>query len=432
MEIKTLAELQEPDARTLRFTPHGLGIGVQMTPEGAAQFQQECVAGLELAAAVADGTRQSFEHLRAVFAHGIMCYEIFTLVGDHALLVIEQALRDRFLEWHHGTLILIDLVGAEHSFSVTDYEDVIKLIRKHAKWKLRLSPGRGIAFNGMLNGLYGWARGVGLLRGHRNRGQEKALTALRNFVAHANGYHLHGPVEAVRTLSDVAEIINQLWGVATPGGRLYPAPLRREVIATVWDDDGKAQDTGLARDLNHEADVPGWTCVVLRAYFRPEELRADPGLREYDSWYEATRFPADLLWGPGPVSEAARWVAEHDPQPDECDYLDRVFVVQEDNGRLFLPMRPSVAAALPAEMQAGTWRAMRCDHADAAWNHARNLVTGRGCSDADDICVACLVENLRTGALADVLGSIGPAAADLPPSISTPWANPRSKEISEL
>jgi hypothetical protein len=31
-----------------------------------------------------------------VLGHGVLCYEMFTLVNDLALLVFEQALRDRF------------------------------------------------------------------------------------------------------------------------------------------------------------------------------------------------------------------------------------------------------------------------------------------------------------------------------------------------
>lgn len=219
VEIKTLVQLQEPDSRTLAFTPQGLGVGVQMRAEDSARYQQECVAGLELAAAVADGTRQNFDHLRAAFAQGVLCYDIYTLVADHALLVIEQALRDRFLEWHQGTITFVDPAGVDRPKSVTDYEDVMKAIGKartrvdgkYKAWKLRVGPTKTISFTGMLTDLYAWARGVGLLRGHRNRGKEKALTRLRNLVAHPNGYHLHGPVETVRTLSDVAEIINRLW-----------------------------------------------------------------------------------------------------------------------------------------------------------------------------------------------------------------------------
>ncbi len=39
MIIKTLDELRQVDDRTLRFTPMGLGLGVQMRPEDAAEFQ---------------------------------------------------------------------------------------------------------------------------------------------------------------------------------------------------------------------------------------------------------------------------------------------------------------------------------------------------------------------------------------------------------
>lgn len=204
------------------------------------------------------------------------------------------------------------------------------------------------------------------------------------------------------------------------------------MIATIWDAEGTAQDTGLAKDLNGDADCPDWTCIVLRGFFSPEQLLVEPGLREYDSWYEVTRFPVELLWGPGPISEAAQWIAEHDPLPDECDYLDRVFVVREDNGRLFLPMLPAVAAALPAKLQAGTWRAIRCDHADDAWNHARNLVTGRRRSDTGDLCAACLVEDLGTGSLQAILKTLDTGPAQLPTRVRTPWSFPQSRQISEL
>lgn len=75
-----------------------------MRPEDAAKFQQQIVAQFELAPQVAEGTRDSFEDLRKVFAYGLLCYEIFTLVNDRGLLVLEQALRDRFIDHHQGTL----------------------------------------------------------------------------------------------------------------------------------------------------------------------------------------------------------------------------------------------------------------------------------------------------------------------------------------
>jgi hypothetical protein len=98
-----------------------------------------------------------------------------------------------------------------------------------------------MAFNGMLPDLRAWARQVGLLRGQRNRGIEQAKSNLRNSVAHPSGYHLNGPVVATRTLSDLAEIINHLRGVPTPGVRLYPAPIQREVIVMAWNAAGIEQ-----------------------------------------------------------------------------------------------------------------------------------------------------------------------------------------------
>lgn len=92
-------------------------------------------------------------------------------------------------------------------------------------------------------------------------------------------------MEAARTLSDLAEIINRLWGVDTPGGRLYPAPVRREVIVMAWNAAGTATNTALAADLPHAVDPDDqpWRCVILRAVFEPLELRADPGLQRSGS-----------------------------------------------------------------------------------------------------------------------------------------------------
>lgn len=82
----------------------------------------------------------------------------------------------------------------------------------------------------MLADLMAWARGAGLLHGQRPRHTEAAIRRLRNEVAHPNRYELVMPNETDRTMSDLAEIINRLWGQPTPGGHLYPAPLRREIL----------------------------------------------------------------------------------------------------------------------------------------------------------------------------------------------------------
>lgn len=106
MDIQPLPELQKPDERTLRFSPYGLG--GRMRPEDSAEFQQQVAARHELVPAVADGTRQSFEQLKTIYAYGVLCYDIFTVIHDHALLVFEQALRDRFIDFHHGKATFVD------------------------------------------------------------------------------------------------------------------------------------------------------------------------------------------------------------------------------------------------------------------------------------------------------------------------------------
>lgn len=64
MSFKTFDELRRPDDRSLAFTPIGLGVGVQMRPEAAAEYQQHVMAQLDLDPRVADGTRRRFEDLR--------------------------------------------------------------------------------------------------------------------------------------------------------------------------------------------------------------------------------------------------------------------------------------------------------------------------------------------------------------------------------
>ncbi|WP_203717052.1 hypothetical protein [Asanoa siamensis] len=441
MIIKTLDELRQPDDRTLRFTPVGLGLGVQMRAQDAAEYQQQVASQLELDPRVVEGTRQSFEHLRTVYAYGVLCYEVYTLVHDHALLVIEQALRDRFVDFHRGTVTFVDDAGVDHQVAVSRYDQVQDFLRGRRSrprrgWWLSLSGGSSMAFNGgMLGDLWAWARKVGLLRGQRNRGIEQALSNLRNFVAHPTAYHLIGPVEAAGTLRDLAEIINQLWGVPTPGGRLYPSPLRREVVVMAWTTDGSETCTAVAADAFAEFVDPDdrpWECVVLRAVFRPDERVSDPELRHYDSRVEVTHYPADLLWGPGKITDAAAWFAQHEPEPDECDYLDRTFLIRHDGTDLCLPMRPSVAAALADQDRAGTWYAVKADHPNDAYHHVRNLVTRAGCQ-RNGPCGECHAENLGAGTYSVALVQAGhhaASAATLPNDVTAPHAYPRVQHVA--
>lgn len=430
MSIKSLADLQQPDDRTLRFTP--LGLGRQMRPEDAAKFQQQIVAQFDLAPQVAEGTRLSFEDLRTVFPQGLFCYEIFTLINDRALMVLEQALRDRFVEHHQGTVTFVDpRTNSKHSVHVSNYEHVQEALKTNRQWQLLLDDGQTLKFNGMLGGLRSWARRLGLLRGQRNRAIEQALSNLRNLAAHPTGYHLVTPVDAARTLRDLAEIINHLWGESTPGGRLYPAPLRREVVVLAWDSAGTRVTATLATeppDAVSPADQP-WQCVILRTIFNPDQHIADPGLTEYDSRHEITNYPSELLWGPGTISDATSWFEQHQPGFDECDYLDRVFAIRYDGSGLYLPMTIEVAASQPTADQPGTWYVVKADHPHDAYGHVRTLLVDTGCVDHGE-CKNCNAETVGVGRYEDVVASTAIGTTPLPPDVATPWAHPRSRTLT--
>ena len=433
MIIKKLDELRQADDRTLHFMPMGLGLGVRMRPEDSAAFQQQVVAQFELAPQVAEGTRSSFEDLRKVFAYGVLCYELFTLIDDRCLLVLEQALRDRFIDHHKGTVTFVSRDGAQHTVAAGNYRQVYDAVQANRRWRLLLDDGQTMAFRGMLADLRTWARRLGMLRGQRNRAIEGALAKLRNMAAHPAGYHLTTPVDAARTLSDLAEIINHLWGVATPGGRLYPTPIRREIVALAWDHAGTQFQTALAEGLFEtlESDDQQRQCVIVRAVFRPGQ-RIDPDLHQFDSRYEVTCYPAELLWGPGSITDAAAWYTGHRPEPDECDYLDQTFLLRHDAANLYLPMRPAVAAALPDADRPGCWYAIKADHPNDAYHHVRSLVTDTGCARHGP-CQKCHAETLRVGSYQQIIETlIDPAAPTppLPPDVAAPWALPRSRPIT--
>jgi hypothetical protein len=139
--------------------------------------------------------------------------------------------------------------NSRHPVAAANYQQMHETLRRHRTWRrLLLDDGQTMPFNGTLGGLRTWARRLGLLRGQRNRVIEQAITNLRNLAAHPD-YHLTTPVDAARTLGDLAEIINHLWGVATPGGRLYPAPVRRECVVLAWNEAGTEMHTALAEAL---------------------------------------------------------------------------------------------------------------------------------------------------------------------------------------
>jgi hypothetical protein len=94
----TLLELQRPDESALIFS--SLGLGGRLEPADAADFQASTIARTVLAENVPDEVHDNFERARKLHLYGVLEYEFFTAAGDYALLVLEGALRVRFLAFY--------------------------------------------------------------------------------------------------------------------------------------------------------------------------------------------------------------------------------------------------------------------------------------------------------------------------------------------
>ncbi|MFD7161419.1 hypothetical protein ACFV9C_43015 [Kribbella sp. NPDC059898] len=412
MQIKTHEELQRADERSLAFTPRGLG---HMEAAAAAEFQQEVVSAIELSSDLAAPTRRAFERLRTVYAHGVLCYETYTLVHDHSLLLVERALRDRLLEHYNNVVPLVDKQGKTIPVEADNYETVFEACRRNP----RLLVGGNdpiLPFRGMLGHLTDWARRVGYFRGQQNRHQERTHGDLRNMIAHGSP-HLTSPVAASNELRAAAEIINQLWGHPTPNGKYYPARRQRQIIAIGWSGAGGIQIVDAHR-LDAEPGVhQDWKYTVVRA------VADDPDLFDFNSRYEQTAYAAEWLWGPGSVDDAVAWMKAAAPAVDEQDHLDRVFAIRIHDGQLCAPQRPEIALkAAPAD-QAGEWSAVRADFPTQALVHVRNRVTTEYCQDSGP-CETCAADLLAHGSYDDIRETLSQSTSrtidQLPPEVSTP------------
>lgn len=408
-----LKELQRPDERSLHSTP--LGAGAAARPAEAAAFLQQMIGHIDLVEQVPDRVREAFEQVRTLYSRGVLLYDLYALAHDRARLVVEYALRERFMDHHDGSVTFLDAHHAPHTLTPADFADLVEqlptdLLRKPHAWKLKLSDGTTMWFNGRFDSLVRWARAEGLLHGQRNRHHESILKDARDRIAHSSGYRLLTPDLAAQAIGELAEIVNRLWGAVTPGGRFYPAPATREVVAIGWGDDGKIITWAPFAEFNPAFPPEGLTYVLVRAKANDDELA------HYDSQYETTYVPCDLLWGPGPWPEAAAWFEREQPAGDQVEILDRLFLVRHHEQRLHLPRTPQIAAGLEQGEREGTWYLVRADAPLDAFNHLRCLLAcGSGCALADPCrrgphtatgpCsgARCPVDTLHTGTLQDGL-----------------------------
>jgi hypothetical protein len=290
MVIKSLDELREVDERTLKFQP--LGLGGRMRPEDAARYQQEVISHPGIDPGVPQRVSGYFERLRTIYSYGVLCYDFFTVAYDQAQLALEFALRERFLEFHSGTVPFQDKDGGPHDVAAVTFDQLYAEISGHLRkrdggWRLVLRTDDTVYFDGMLDSLIRWARSEGLLRGQRNRTLEPVFKKLRNHVAHGPGDHLLMPADAARAGSATwrrssincgarrrlaaGSIQHQSAGRFTlsagagaerswPGRSLCPATIRRLGLPPSANSSGPACPTTAAR-----MSGPGFWCAPPRA-----------------------------------------------------------------------------------------------------------------------------------------------------------------------
>ncbi|MCU1622915.1 MAG: hypothetical protein JWL79_1760 [Frankiales bacterium] len=401
----TFEDLIAPDPRTLSFGPYGLG--GQLPAEKAVEFQQAAVTRFLLVEAVPDHTRRAFERLQRMHIYGVLCYDLFTVADSQASLVLELALAERFLLFYEGEVPFIvrkdQDAGAIRSLTYRDWDDIFCTLRRGPFRDMLLKPTSGarpFRFTGTLNSLLRWARAEGLLIGQRNRQLDRVLEDFRNYVAHPRFTNTAMPVDSARSIRDLAEIINQLWGHATPGGRLYPAPLERPVVIVGWTL-GEAWTQFELFKLPH-ARLTETSFLALRAVPSDE-------LTDYNSLYETTHYPAELLWGPGTEEQLKMWAKSAPTSSDCVSYLDRLFLIRTLDGRVDPPMRPDVAAGRTGHDRGGHWHLVRADYPTDAFGHVRNrtkpTAIGAGWRPCSRVgrCPNCAVEVLGTGRLDTML-----------------------------
>jgi hypothetical protein len=364
-----LHELQRPDERTLAF--NSLGLGGRLEPDGAADFQAANIARAVLAENVPKEVRDNFERARKLHLYGVLEYEFFTAAGDYALLVLEGALRVRFLAFYNNEIPLTRK-GVEKVLRVSTFEDVG--VARGAKLRGADGAVHPLPLSG--KALLAWARREQLLAGTRTKIIEGGLSEGRNHAAHPVGHTINMPPDSARTLCDVAETINKLWGHDTPGGRLFPAPLGRypRVAAAAPDGRGACEMSleQVPEACEHER---AWDYAVFLA------VEGDPlttigrgghiGFTHLPG-FQNTLFPCETLWhGQWKDLLGAIECGMFLDVSDTVIYLDRLFFIRISRGEIDLARSPADLLALD-EPPRGQWYAVIADTPLDAWVHVRD------------------------------------------------------------
>jgi hypothetical protein len=224
--------------------------------------------------------------------------------------------------------------GAEELLLAGTFDDV--LAARGAK--LRGADGATHRLPLGADALLSWARREQLLVGTRAKIIEGVLSERRNRAAHPVGHAINMPVDSARTLRDVAETINKLWGHDTPGGRLFPAPVARSPrVAAIAPDGGGAGEMRLEQVPEACEREREWDYAVFLAV--EDERLIEPGRRGHIGFahqlgFQTTRFPCEMIWQGGwedlmQAIEQGMFAG----LDDAVEHLDRLFLIRAGQGR---------------------------------------------------------------------------------------------------
>lgn len=392
-EPTSLADLSAVDDMTLHFWPGGLA-GALMQPKDSLRYLQESIAGAQLVDAVPDEVRNNFERVRKTFLYGLLEYDLFTVADDDARLILEGALRNRFVGYYEGRVTVLR-AEAKKVLRVSSFDDLYKRLRRDDLLVMR--DGRSHDLSLGMSGLLAWARRERLLVGQRSVGSDNAMGKLRNYVADPSGFHRHGPPDAARTLCRIAEYINKLWGADTPGGRIFPGPTERVPWVAALSPKGAGFTTFSSVSQFREADSKLQDATFAVYLAAPEEELYDThgGLSFcHRPGFQWTDLPCDLLWGPGSLSDLVGELDrfEGGALNDRVQHLDRLFVIRVDGDTVDDPRSPADFDA--CDLTEGSWHVIRADHPYDALRHVREHRDKPARDLRDDRCSDCAVTEL--------------------------------------
>lgn len=385
--VSPLADLQTPDEMALLFNP--IGFGGRMEPEDAARFQMSVIADTTLVEDVPLEIRENFERARQLHIYGILQYEFFTVSSDYSLLVLESALRVRFLSYYEKGVPVV-CKGKEETLQARSF-DVVRRAARSSRLRGReeVSPLPVGA-----RALLAWARQERLLPGSETRRVDHALGELRNFAAHPEGRTVLAPPDSSRMLRDVAEVINTLWGHRVPGGRLFPAPVARMPrVASIATDGTGAAEMGLHHvpDLNSHEQESGFA-VFLAAETEKLTERWDHGWTfTHRKGLQRTVYPCEQLWTGGyPELVVAIEAGEFVDSADTVEHLDRLFFIRVEDDHIDEPRSAADLLALD-EPHRGRWHAVVADSPYQAFLHVRDHTAADPGEESAGGCPECFV-----------------------------------------